>query len=175
MKRIFVSMIVLLPAVTACEPMPPAPPPVRVEPSQANYLPAATVRPDVDPTPSAVDAAMMWAERYNTAIGERDVALDRARTAEHDQIEAEKQVRQLQNELLQVNKELDDANKMLRELKGELDKWKRDVLGFRKEIMEAQTAQLDALRQIMKVLGSELGGPANAPAPEADQSDEDDE
>ena len=168
MKYIVLSALLLLPAAIGCEPMTPAatPPPKVEQPSQAVYLPASTVKPEAQPSASAVDTAMMWADKYAKAMEDLADAQERARTAERGQEDAEKQVRQLQRELEQVQKELDDANKMMLVLKGDLEQWKRDVLGFRKDIMEAQTAQLDALRQIMKVLGGELAEPV---APESQE------
>jgi len=169
MKRIV--MILFLLPLAACEPMAPAQPPPVVTPSQASYLPGTTVRPENEPTNSAVDAAMMWAERYNAAITERDAALDQARRAEHGHAEADKKVLELQRALEQSLRELADANKTLLVLQADLDKWKSDVLGFRAEIRDAMAAELDALRQIMKVLGGEL---ADSPATEPDdESDED--
>ena len=155
-----------------CEPMAPAttPPPQVAAPTHATYLPGATVRPEPENTVSAVDTAVIWADKYAKAMEELAAAQDRVRTAERGQDDAEKQTRQLQRELEQAQKELDDANKMMMVLKGELEQWKRDVLGFRKEIREAQAAQIDALRRIMNVLGGELAEPVT---PESDQPEED--
>ena len=38
----------------------------------------------------------------------------------------------------------------------ELNNWKIDILGFRDEIRDAETAQLEALLKILKVLGGEV-------------------
>jgi len=173
MKRIVIVMSLLLPLI-GCEPMAPATTPVRVEqPSHAAYLPASTIKPDNEPTPTAVDAAMMWAERYAAAILERDAALDRARDAERGQDDAEKKTRELQRELEQAHRELADANKTLLVLQGELEKWKRDVLGFREEIRAAMAAELTALQQIMKVLGGELAEPVPSDSDPESQPEED--
>jgi len=159
MKRMIVIPMLLLAA--GCQPMTPATntSAVRVEPSQAGYLPGTTVRPETDPTPTAVDQAMIWAERYTYMVAERDAALERAREAEREQDDAEKRARDIQIELETTRRQLDDADKMMRELQTDLDRWKRDVLGFRKEILEAQAVELEALRQIMKVLGGHLAEP----------------
>jgi len=173
MKRIVIAMSLLLPLI-GCEPVTPTgTPPVRVEPTQASYIPASAVKPDNEPTPTAVDAAMAWAERYSQAVLERDAALERAREAERGQEDAEKKTRELQRDLEQVNRELADANKTLLVLQGELDKWKRDVLGFREEIRAAMAAELTALQQIMKVLGGELAEPVPYEFEGDDPSEED--
>jgi len=156
MKRMTVLPMVILLAA-GCHPVAPttSTSPVRVEPSQAGYLPGTTVKADTD-SPTAIDQAMIWAERYTHMVAERDAALERAREAERGQDDAEKRARDILLELETTRRQLDDADKMMRELKADLDRWKRDVLGFRKEILEAQAAELEALRQIMKVLGGHL-------------------
>jgi len=68
-------------------------------------------------------------------------------------------------ELKQARKELDEANAMLREMQTELAKWKADVLGYRDEMRTAQTAQIDALRRILRLLGAEEIPPAAAAKP----------
>jgi len=37
-----------------------------------------------------------------------------------------------------------------------LNNWKTDILGFRDEMRDAETAQLEALLKILKVLGGEV-------------------
>ena len=37
-----------------------------------------------------------------------------------------------------------------------MNNWKTDILGFRDEIRDAETAQLEALLKILKVLGGEV-------------------
>jgi hypothetical protein len=58
-------------------------------------------------------------------------------------------------ELEQTRKELQQSNALLQDAHIELSKWKADVLGFREEIRQAQTAQLLALSKILRILGAE--------------------
>ena len=55
----------------------------------------------------------------------------------------------------QMRKELADANEVLIQFRGELEQWKHSVLGFREEIRDAQAAELEALRRVLKLLGGQ--------------------
>ncbi len=68
----------------------------------------------------------------------------------------EEQVVALQLQLQQTQKELTEANDLLITMRIELNNWKVDILGFRDEIRGAETAQLEALLKILKVLGGEV-------------------
>ncbi len=65
------------------------------------------------------------------------------------------QVVALETQLRQTQKELTEANDLLITMRIELNNWKVDILGFRDEIRGAETAQLEALLKILKVLGGE--------------------
>ncbi len=65
------------------------------------------------------------------------------------------QVVALETQLQQTQKELTEANDLLFTMRIELNNWKVDILGFRNEIRNAETAQLEALLKILKVLGGE--------------------
>ncbi len=65
------------------------------------------------------------------------------------------QVVALEAQLRQTLKELTEANDLLITMRIELNNWKVDILGFRNEIRNAETAQLEALLKILKVLGGE--------------------
>jgi len=66
------------------------------------------------------------------------------------------QVVALEVQLRQTQKELTEANDLLITMRIELNNWKVDILGFRDEIRNAETAQLEALLKILKVLGGEV-------------------
>ena len=176
MKKTLLMVIVAV-VLSACtlgktETPPPTPAPEKTTP--ANYMAPNAVKTEAGTgaSGSAVEAAIVAQSQCNKALGDLLVSQEKAHKAEEERQAAVKQVDQLKLELAQAQKELADANKMLMEMKGELDKWKKDVLGFRKEIIDAQAAQMDALQQIMKVLGSQLSeptdhassGPASQPA-----------
>ena len=58
-------------------------------------------------------------------------------------------------QLAQAQKELSEANDLLVEMRGELNNWKSNILGFRNEMRQANTAQLEALIKILTILGAE--------------------
>jgi uncharacterized protein YeaO (DUF488 family) len=68
----------------------------------------------------------------------------------------EEQVTALEARLHQTQKELTEANDLLIAMRIELNNWKMDILGFRDEMRDAETAQLQALLKILKVLGGEV-------------------
>lgn len=67
------------------------------------------------------------------------------------------QVVSLDAQLKQAQKELAEANNLLIEMRVELNNWKADILGFRNEMRDAETAQLETLLRILKVLGGQVG------------------
>ena len=66
------------------------------------------------------------------------------------------QVVSLDAQLQQAQKELAEANSLLIEMRVELNNWKADILGFRNEMRNAETAQLETLLRILQVLGGQV-------------------
>lgn len=62
----------------------------------------------------------------------------------------------LNTQLKQTQKELAEANSLLIEMRVELNNWKADILGFREEMRNAETVQLETLLRILKVLGGQV-------------------
>ena len=62
----------------------------------------------------------------------------------------------LEARLQQTQKELAEANSLLIDMRVELNNWKADILGFRDEMRNAETAQLETLLRILKVLGGQV-------------------
>ena len=62
----------------------------------------------------------------------------------------------LDAQLKQAQKELAEANSLLIEMRVELNNWKADILGFRNEMRNAETAQLETLLRILNVLGGQV-------------------
>ena len=62
----------------------------------------------------------------------------------------------LDDQLKQAQKELAEANSLLIEMRVELNNWKADILGFRNEMRNAETAQLETLLRILNVLGGQV-------------------
>ena len=61
----------------------------------------------------------------------------------------------LKAQLQQTQKELTEANDLMIEMRIELNNWQNNILGFRDEIRDAESAQLQALLRILKVLGGD--------------------
>lgn len=105
---------------------------------------------------NAVESALMWSNRYE----ELSVKTEKLRDDNHKlttgNTNLKHDIQKLQDELDRTQAELKDANEFLQEMNLQLSKWKGDVLGFRDEMRNAQATQLEALKQIMKILGAEL-------------------
>ncbi len=62
----------------------------------------------------------------------------------------------LKAQLQQTQKELTEANDLMIEMRIELNNWQNNILGFRDEIRDAESAQLQALLRILKILGGDI-------------------
>src|SRR4030042_2753367 len=62
----------------------------------------------------------------------------------------------LKAQLQQSQKELTEANELMVEMRIELNNWQNNILGFRDEIRDAESAQLQALLKILKILGGDI-------------------
>jgi chromosome segregation ATPase len=70
----------------------------------------------------------------------------------------------LESELKQTKKELSEANNLLVDMRVELNNWKNNILGFRNELRQADSEQLKALLEILKILGGEIKSDPNQTA-----------
>lgn len=106
--------------------------------------------------PTAVESAIEMSEKY-ARISEEAAVL---RQEKQDLITKNQvlkvQVDTLEAKLQQTQKELTEANDLMIEMRIELNNWKTDILGFRSEMRDADTAQLEALLRILKILGGEI-------------------
>jgi regulator of replication initiation timing len=148
-------------------PAEPAPKPAARPPAEdgggADYMARSAVQGDEETAgQGAVDIALEWSKKYATAAEE----LVKSQKTVQELTEQNKKLRTelagLQARLGQSQKELDEANEMLVELGKELREWKKNVLGFRDEVLQAQRTQLDAIRKILVLLGGEVSGRKNA-------------
>ena len=130
-------------------------------------VPAAPASPAEAPKgpegPSPIEQAMELKRKLEQA--EEDVESLRKENKDLTERNAKltMQATQATMELGQAQKELKDANVMLREMKTELNNWKANVLGFREEMRAAQTAQLDGMRRVLRLLGVDEA-PATKPS-----------
>jgi len=110
-------------------------------------------------TPDAVQSAVMWSDKYEELVEKYKGITEDNMTLTKENNDLKKQLFTLDADLKKTRTELDDANAFLQEMHQELTQWKGDVLGFRDEIRLAQGAQLQALTQVLKLLGAETTQP----------------
>ncbi len=106
--------------------------------------------------PTVVESAMELSKEHAKLSEEAAVLRQENKdlTARNQQLKG--QVVTLEAQLQQTQRELGEANDLLITMRIELNNWKTDILGFRDEIRDAETAQLEALLKILKVLGGEV-------------------
>lgn len=105
---------------------------------------------------NAIKSALMWSNRYEELSVKTEKLRDDNSKLTIERTNLKHDIQKLQTQLDQTQAELKDANEFLQEMNLQLSKWKGDVLGFRDEMRNAQATQLEALKQIMKILGAEL-------------------
>lgn len=110
--------------------------------------------------PDAVQSAVTWAKKYEELSEQNTVLREKHNQLFLQNTQLTSQLDQTKAELERTRKELAETNEFLQQMHTELNKWKADVLGFRDEMRQAQTAQLEALSRILQVLGAESVKPA---------------
>ncbi len=106
--------------------------------------------------PSVVASAMELSKKHVILSEQTDVLRQQNRELIVQKQQLKDQAVALEVQLRQTQKELTEANDLLFTMRIELNNWKVDILGFRDEIRNAETAQLEALLKILKVLGGEV-------------------
>ncbi len=106
--------------------------------------------------PTVVESAMELSKEHAKLSEEAAVLRQQNRELIVQKQQLKDQVVALEVQLRQTQKELTEANDLLITMRIELNNWKVDILGFRDEIRNAETAQLEALLKILKVLGGEV-------------------
>lgn len=126
--------------------------------AQANSQADATAKRFRD-TPlegrTAVESAIELSEKY-AKLSDVSVTLrqeNQRLTSENENLR--QQVTTLDARLKQTQKELTEANNLLIEMLQELNHWKSNILGFRGEMRDAASAQLEALLKVLEILGGE--------------------
>jgi len=133
---------------------------------QAAYLKETAVAPDGKAdTPTAVESALVWSEKYARAVEEITRRDQENRRLADENRQLGQTIAGLRTELAQAQKELQDANGLLIDVRRANDRWKADVLGYRDEMRGAHLAELDALHKVLRLLGGEV--PESAPAASA--------
>ncbi len=146
---------------------------------ESAYLGKTAISDETGTAPeAAVDMALQWAKRCSDLSQQLQQENGRGRVLQQENAKFKQQVAKLQTNLSTAEKELRDANLMLMDLQKQLEGWKTNVLGFRKEMRQAQEVELKALYKILKLLGGEVvqtAGTADVgtrPAPQETSGDE---
>lgn len=108
------------------------------------------------PKTTVVESAMELSQKH-ARLSEQTAELrqqNRELAAGNQQLK--EKVVALEAQLQQAQTELTEANDILVAMRIELNNWKLNILGFRDEIRNAETAQLEALLKILQVLGGEV-------------------
>jgi chromosome segregation ATPase len=110
----------------------------------------------VSENPTAVESAIELSQKY-AKLSEEAAGLNQEN---QDLIIRNRQLKDqntaLKTQLQQTQKELTEANDLMIEMRIELNNWRTDILGFRDEMRDADTTQLQALLRILKILGGEV-------------------
>ncbi|MFZ2146816.1 MAG: hypothetical protein WAV28_06315 [Sedimentisphaerales bacterium] len=106
--------------------------------------------------PTVIESAMELSQKHAKLSEEAAVLRQENRDLTTRNQQLKDQLVTLEAQLQQAQKELSEANDLLMTMRIELNNWKTDILGFRDEMRDAETAQLEALLKILKVLGGEV-------------------
>ena len=141
--------------VSEQKPVQSAVPPHLIEMQQADAV-AKRFQESHPQTPSAVESAIELSERYAQLSEDAAALRQQNQSIMTKNQQLNDQIGELEAQLTQAQKELNEANNLLIEMRIELNSWKSDILGFREEMREAQTTQLEALFKILQLLGGEV-------------------
>ena len=134
----------------------------------AGYLPRAAVRTHERIQGStAVETAMELARQLAKNTEKADQLQKENERLKKKNETLMVQVARFQADLVQTQKELAEANAMLIEFRQELVQWKLHVLGKSKDIRDGQSAIIEALTRVLRLLGGEIPAPRPTTQPVA--------
>jgi chromosome segregation ATPase len=107
-------------------------------------------------SPTVVESAMKLSGQYARLTQEAAQLRQQNEEVITKNRQLNEKITSLEGQLQQAQKELAEANSLLINMRVELNNWKADVLGFRDEMRNAETAQLETLLRILKVLGGQV-------------------
>jgi cell division protein FtsB len=110
----------------------------------------------------AVQVITTWSQRYDELSRQTEQLRESNTKMTLENAHLAQEIEKLKTELQQCRRDMEQSNAVLEQAHVELSKWKADVLGFRDEIRQAQSAQLSALTKILRVLGAEVSSVENA-------------
>ncbi len=108
------------------------------------------------PKTTVVESAMELSQKYAILSEEAAELRQQNRELAAGNQQLKEQVVALEAKLQQAQTELTEANDILVAMRIELNNWKLNIIGFRDEMRDAETAQLEALLKILQVLGGEV-------------------
>jgi len=123
---------------------------------QQNDAIAKRFQPPGPEAQTVVASAMKLSEEYSSLNQEAALLRQQNEDLIAKNRQLNEQVVSLDGQLQQTQKELAEANSLLIDMRVELNNWKADILGFRDEMRNAETAQLETLLRILKVLGGQV-------------------
>jgi hypothetical protein len=118
-------------------------------------------------TAGATDSALAWSQKYEEVLKQQQQQAEKNQALLTENSDLKQTIDKLQGEVAKTKKDLDEANVFLQDMHRELIQWKADVLGYRDEMRQAQTAQMEALIRILKVLGAETADLPKTPVDKA--------
>jgi len=121
-----------------------------------NDLVAKRFQESTPRSPTAVESAIELSEKYARLSEEAATLRQQNQEISVQNEQLRTRTATLDSQLQQAQKELAQANELLIEMRIELNNWKVDILGFRDEMRNAETAQLETLFKILKVLGGQV-------------------
>ena len=110
-----------------------------------------------------IESAVELSDKY-ARLSEKNTELQQLNQGlqqENTQLKAK--IQSLEVQLKQAEAQLDESNRLVMDLNGELQVWKKDILGFRSEMRAAATAQINALMKIMNAMGVEANTNSQTP------------
>lgn len=105
--------------------------------------------------PTAVESAMELSAKYAKLTEQMAAVKEKNQELISENQRLKDRLVPCDAQLKQAQKELAEANDLLIEMRIELNNWKTDILGFRNEMREANKAEIEALINILRVLGGE--------------------
>lgn len=160
-KKTIMTVLLLMPTLllSGClspqKPVQSAIPPHLIEMQQNDSI-AKRFQESNPQTQTAVESAIELSEKYARLSEEAATMRQQNQSIMARNQQLDVQINELEAQLRQAQKELTEANDLLIEMRIELNNWKSNILGFREEMRQAQTAQLEALFKILRVLGGQV-------------------
>lgn len=123
---------------------------------QQNDSVAKRFQENTSESPTVVESAMKLSGQYAKLTQEAAELRQQNEEVVTKNRQLNEKIVSLEGQLQQAQKELAEANSLLIDMRVELNNWKTDILGFRDEMRNAETVQLETLLRILKVLGGQV-------------------